>query len=193
MGAQRGGPGARKALTLGDIMSREVITVHPEMTLREVMEVLTDRSVSGAPVVAADRVVGVISATDVLEFEVATPGVPTEREEPTEWGEWEPETWEEGAEPPAAYYSEMWSDAGAEVLERFQRIEGPEWDVLREHTVSEAMTRTLCALSPDTDVHVAAEYMLKAAIHRVLVVADARLVGIVTTTDIVRAVAERRL
>lgn len=193
MNVQKGDKSPRTVLTLGDIMSADVITVHPEMTLREVMEVLTDRVVSGAPVVAGDRVVGVISATDVLEFEVATPGVPTEREESTEWGELEPEGWEEGAEAPAGYYSEMWSDAGAEVLERFRQIEGPEWDVLREHTASEAMTRTLCALPPETDVHAAAEYMLKAAIHRVLVVEHARLVGIVTTTDIVRAVAERRL
>jgi CBS-domain-containing membrane protein len=118
--------------------------------------------------------------------------VPTERGEQTEWGELEPETWEEGTEAPADYYSEMWSDVGAEVLERFGQ-EGPEWDVLREHTASEAMTRTLCALPPDTEVPAAAQYMLKAAIHRVLVVEDARLIGIVTTTDIVRAVAERRL
>jgi CBS domain-containing protein len=191
MNASRGEKG-RRTVTLRDIMSPDVITVHPEMTLREVIEVLTDRSVSGAPVVAGDRVVGVISATDVLEFEAATPGVPTERGEQTEWGELEPETWEEGTEAPADYYSEMWSDVGAEVLERFGQ-EGPEWDVLREHTASEAMTRTLCALPPDTEVPAAAQYMLKAAIHRVLVVEDARLIGIVTTTDIVRAVAERRL
>lgn len=180
-------------LRLRDIMSSDVITVHPEMTLRDVIGVLTGRGVSGAPVVAGDRVLGVISATDVLEFETATPGVPTERDDRSEWGEWEPEEWEEGAEPPAGYYVEMWPDAGADIGERFRSVEGPEWDVLAEHTVSEAMTRTLCALSPEAEVPAAAEYMLKAGIHRVLVVDEGRLAGIVSTTDIVRAVAERRI
>ena len=183
----------KTVLTLRDIMSSDVISVHPDMTLREVIAILTDRSVSGAPVVAGDRVLGVLSATDILEFETANPGVPTERDEQTEWGEWEPEEWAEGAEPPATYYSDLWSDVGAEVSERFKSVEGPEWDVLGEHTVSEAMTRTLCALSPDTDVPAAAAYMLKAGIHRVLVVDESRLVGIVSTIDIVRAVAERRI
>lgn len=180
-------------LTLRDIMSKDVITVSPETTLREVAELLSDRKVSGAPVVAGDRVVGVVSATDLIGFDAASPGVPTEGDDQTEWGEYEPTEWEEGAEPPAAYYSQMWSDVGAEVLERFRSTEGPEWNVLEEHTVGEVMTRSLCALPPDTEVAAAAQYMLKAGIHRVLVVEDGGLVGIVTTTDIVRVVAERKI
>lgn len=177
-----------------DLMSGEVVALGPEMTLREAIEILTEKSVSGAPVVASGRVVGVLSATDVLEFLTSTPAVPTRKEESPEWGEWGPaEEWEEGLEPPASYYSAMWENAGAEVRERFEQVEGPEWDLMEEHTVGEIMTRSLCALPPEADVAEAARYMLKTGIHRVLVLDKGQLVGIITTTDIVRAVGEKRL
>ncbi len=181
-------------LRVRDIMSTDVVTVSPELALRETIELLADQHVSGTPVVAGSKVVGVISATDLLRFEAATPGVPTERPNQMEVGEWgAPEEWEEGAEAPAAFYSEMWSDVGADVLERFREVQGPEWDVLAEHTVAEAMTPTLCAVPPDAEVAKAAAYMVRAGVHRLLVIDKGKLVGIVTTTDIMRAVAEGRL
>jgi len=55
------------------------------------------------------------------------------------------------------------------------------------------MTRTLCTLTPDSEVHEAAAYMVRAGVQRLLVTRNLELVGIVTATDILRAVAERRL
>lgn len=106
---------------LHDIMTVEVLTVGPETTLREAAELLFNEHVSGVPVVAAGHVVGVASATDILDFVSSEPGVPTERREMLEWGEWsEVEAWEEGAEPPAAFFVDYWSDAGADVRERMR-------------------------------------------------------------------------
>jgi len=65
--------------------------------------------------------------------------------------------------------------------------------VLQEHTVSEAMNRSVCSLPPDADVPRAAEYMQRNGIHRVLVMDGDRLLGIVTTSDIARAVADHQL
>lgn len=173
------------------IMSEDVITVEPEMSLREAVDVLRKGSFSGAPVVAAGEVLGVISATDILEFEASTPGAPTEREDQVELGEWgSPEPWEEGADPPARFFTELWSDAGADVVERFDETESPEWDILEDYSVGEVMTRTVISVSPDADIREAAARMAEAEVHRILVLDDHSIAGIVTTTDIVRAVAE---
>lgn len=181
-------------LKLRDIMTRDVVTVSPDLSLRETMELLATKHLSGAPVVAGTKVIGVISATDLLSFAATLPGVPTERPELNEWGEWEtPLEWEEGTEHSGGYFSELWSDVGAEVDERFREVSGPEWNALEEHTVAEAMSRRICSLPSDADVPKAADYMRRAGVHRLLVMDDNRLSGIVSTTDIARAVAQHRL
>jgi CBS domain-containing protein len=64
------------------------MTLEPQMTLREAMEILTAREVSGAPVVSGQRVVGVISATDLLSFAAAPPRNSDRWTEPSPAGEW---------------------------------------------------------------------------------------------------------
>ena len=66
-------------LRVRDIMSTDVLTVAPQTTVREAMELLSRRHVSGAPVVSGDVLVGVVSANDLMAFAAAIPGVPTER------------------------------------------------------------------------------------------------------------------
>ena len=181
-------------LRVRDIMTKEVLTVDPEMTLRDAMELLASRHVSGAPVVAGDQVVGVVSATDFLSFASSTPLVPTEGSEPYEPDEPEPiAEWEEGDEPPGTFFSELWADAGADVTERMAEVATAEWDRFSEHMVSEVMTRTLCSVRGDTAVEVAADTMRSAGVHRLLVMDEGRLVGILTTKDIAAAVADHRL
>ena len=180
-------------LTVRDLMTTDVATVDPDLTLREAVELFTQRHVSGAPVTAGGRLLGVLSASDVLAFEGATPGIPTERPE-LELEEWnEPTEWVEGEEAPAAFFNDLWSDAGADVLERFTEVSGPEWDRLAEHTVGEAMTPSLCSVAAFVDIYTAAEYMVKAGVHRLIVTDEGRLVGLLSSMDIVRAVAEQRL
>ncbi|MEE8596085.1 MAG: CBS domain-containing protein, partial [Gemmatimonadota bacterium] len=169
---------------LHDIMSVQIKSLTPNMTLREAAEFLTTEHIGGAPVISGERIVGVASVTDVLDFVSSNPGPPTLREESADWSEpGAEERWSRGDEPASTYFEEFWADAGAQVDERFRKTTSPEWDVLEEHVVSEVMTEQLCELSPETDVQEAAEFMLQAEIHRVLVTKDARLVGVVSTTD----------
>ena len=60
---------------------------------------------------------------------------------------------------------------------------------LETMTVAELMTPRPITVSPETDVKEAAQQMLYADVHRLFVTADERLVGVISTTDIVRAVA----
>mgnify|MGYP001584691211 CR=1 FL=1 len=181
-------------LHISRIMTTDVVTVSPDLALRDAMDLFIARHISGAPVVAAQRVIGVVSTTDFLTLAASLPGAPTVREPQAELGEWgQPEEFEEGGEPPATFFTEMWDDAGADVAERIATPDSPEWNVLNEATVSEAMTQNICSLPPDTDVPRAADYMQRHGVHRVLVMEGDRLLGIVTTSDVARAVAEHQL
>ena len=181
-------------LRLRDIMTKDVVTVSPELTVRDAMVLFAGRHLSGAPVVASGKVVGVISATDLMEFASSLPGIPTERPSSQEEEEWEEPIEELGEdEAPQAYFADTWEDAGADVTERMGEVSGPEWNALEEHTVTEAMTRALFSLPPNTAVELAAQRMREAGVHRVLVMQDAELLGIVTTKDISNAVADHKL
>ena len=179
-------------LTMRDIMTRDVVTVDPDLSIRDAMELLASRHVGGAPVIAGSRVIGVISMTDLTEFAASLPGTPTEgvesrREEP------------EGAEelgdgdPQAIFFTELWDDASDAVVERFEAVNTPERNVLEEHTVGEAMTRGARAVSPGTSVLKAAAIMTEEGIHRILVMDGERLVGIVSLTDIAKAAVAHKL
>ena len=180
-------------LALRDIMTRDVVTVSPELSLRDAMALLTTQHISGAPVVSRGRVVGVVSLTDLAGFAASSPGVPTERTDPGQWDDDDGLEWLPDEEPPSAYFAQLWDDAGAEVTERLASTTGPEWNVLEEHTVSEAMNRTISSLPAATPVEDAAELMQRTGIHRVIVMDDGKLVGVVTTKDISDAVADQKL
>ncbi len=67
---------ARKVILVGktsrdtlvrEIMSSKVVTIHPDQTVEEAMELMTNRRVRHLPVVAEGRVFGVISIGDVVK------------------------------------------------------------------------------------------------------------------------------
>jgi CBS domain-containing protein len=184
-------------LQLRDIMTTDVATIHPEMTLREAVELLASRHISGAPVVANGKVLGVISVSDLLAFVAAPPedeAAPVDDEaaavEDEAWRE--SLDWDERDEPSSRHLAELWERSGgtapAEPTEARRQS-----DLLREHTVAEAMTPRIFSLPPTADVSAAAEYMQVAEMHRVFVMEHGHLAGIVTTSDIARAVAEQRI
>jgi CBS domain-containing protein len=181
-------------LRLRDIMTRDVVTLDAQMTLRDALEILAARQISGAPVLEGERIVGMFSAMDAMEFLATTPGVPdvVDSQEDEERGTTEAED-EPAADAPAAYFVDFWSNAGADVAERFNDVNAAAWDLLAEHTVAEAMSRSLVALGPAADVRAAADAMQRARSHRVVVMEGLRLVGIVSALDIARAVSQRRL
>lgn len=182
---------------LREIMTCDIVTMTPETTVREAMELLATNHVSGAPVVSGGTLVGVVSASDLMAFAGALPGVPTERDTNAEWVETgEPPVDVEDEtdnEAPGAFFSDLWEDAGADVAMRFENVSSPEWNFLEEHDVSEVMTRIpLATLAPDESAEAAAELMRENHIHRVLVVENDRVIGIVSSFDIARAVADHR-
>jgi CBS domain-containing protein/anti-sigma regulatory factor (Ser/Thr protein kinase) len=53
-------------LRIGDIMTRRLITVTPETTMREIKQVLRDNRISGLPVVRDEHLVGIVSIEDLI-------------------------------------------------------------------------------------------------------------------------------
>ena len=141
-------------LKIKDIMTRDVVCATPDMTLRDAMELLSERHVSGAPVVVRGRVVGIFSATDLL-----------------------------------AYLADL-NDTTPSLT--FRRRRG-RTTPLEDATVDEVMTRKVQSLPPDCSVDEAAILMGQRQIHRVLVMQGDVLLGIVSTSDVAKAVAEHRI
>jgi CBS domain-containing protein len=183
-------------LRVHEIMTSPVVSVTPDTPVRDAIDLLATRHLSGAPVVSGGRVVGVISTNDLMSFLAQLPAVPAARPADDESdddvvvgaNEADSETaWQ------ASYFAQLWDDAGAETTTRFENSSSPEWDVLVEHDVSEVMTRSpIHTVLPDDSAEHAARLMQLEAIHRVLVLDGERLVGIVSALDITKAAADQR-
>jgi CBS domain-containing protein len=129
-----------------ELMQPNVRTISSEASVAEVVVSLADGHISGLPVVDnGGRIVGVVSATDVLTAEAEAEGPTMGR------------------------------------------------DLMEETSVSEIMTPRPYTVAPDEDVREAARQMLYAEVHRLFVAEGDRLVGVISTTDIVRAVATGKL
>jgi signal-transduction protein with cAMP-binding, CBS, and nucleotidyltransferase domain len=50
-----------------EIMTEKVLTVHPEQSMSECMELMTNKRVRHLPVVSENKLVGIISIGDVLK------------------------------------------------------------------------------------------------------------------------------
>ena len=179
--------------TVRELMATEPVTVEPEETLRVAADLLTASGVSGAPVTRNGHVVGVVTLSDIVEFEADDPGVPVHRPEMLDEAEEdvdEPGLPEE-QDPYSRWFVEMW-DSVVDVSTRFE-TDAPEWNTLDQHTVAEVMSNVVHSVRPDADVREAAALMQERSIHRLLVMEDEQLVGILSAWDIVRGVANGKV
>jgi CBS domain-containing protein len=148
-------------------MQTSVLTVAPETPLADVQRLFVEEGIGGAPVVDERGVVlGVITAADLLR------AVDEERDTAL-------------AEP--LYFRETLEFSSPDWTHRLEDFQ----DRLRELRASDAMTEGIVSVSPDAPVSEVARRMREHRVHRVLVVKDASLVGIVSTFDLV-ALLERQ-
>ncbi len=149
------------ALTAADIMTREVIAVTPATPVAEFARLCAEDRISGAPVVTVDgRLVGVVSRTDLL-----------------------PALLESGAGSPG-------EGGGAEGFggddDDFDGLPDPEGESVAERmgTVDEIMQTDPVTVPPAMPVADVARRMAKERIHRVLVTEKGRILGIITSLDL---------
>lgn len=183
-------------LTLQDIMTSDVFTVSPDLPLSDLLELFSSRHIGGAPVVAGGKVVGVVSATDLLAFAAALTAKRGEPENGARLDQWSEETEVElfdADEPSAAYFTHLWNDPDETTDVSWEEVASDGRDSLQEHTAADVMSRDVKSMPPGTEVTAAAAFMNAAGIHRVLVMTEDHLDGIVTSMDVVDAVAKHQI
>jgi CBS domain-containing protein len=152
-----------------DVMNSDVLTVRDDMSVTDLAEFLTDNEISGAPVEDAEgRLIGVVSLTDVA-------AAFTGQRDQAVLSHGEPD-----------FYLRNWEDKfNAEDLAGLRIAES-------EATVGEIMTPSVFAVEDETPVSNVAEKMIHSHIHRLLVTRDRKVVGIVTTSDLLGLLVEAR-
>jgi CBS domain-containing protein len=178
-------------LCLRDIMTSELEKLTPETTIREAMEMFTSNHLSGAPVLAGDRVVGVVSMTDLLSFILTGPSKAGDSEEAaTDRMDISEDIDEDDEEMESALASEdAWDEWTIGTEARIDEATPTGDALLDQCTVEEVMNTDIFALKPDATVRQAAKLMGEKGIHRVLVMKGKTLLGIVSAFDIARAVS----
>jgi CBS domain-containing protein len=140
-----------------DVMTPNVITVDPGTTVQALAALLSERGISGAPVVdAAGKLVGIVSEGDLLH----RPEIGTEAHNPAQRSWW---------------------------LEDFAAMQAREYVKSHGRTVNDIMTRDVVTVTEETDLGEVARLLETNRIKRVPVMRGDKIVGIVSRSNLVRA------
>jgi CBS-domain-containing membrane protein len=146
---------------VADVMSRDVITVKPETSLRELAEILSQKNINGVPVIDdAGEVIGVVCESDLVE-----------RNKPLHI--------------PTVFFI-LDSIIPLENPWRIQK----EFKRLTSTKVEDIYSSPAISVNPDTDITEVARIMSKKKIHTFPVVDRGKLVGVVGKGDVIRSLIQ---
>ncbi len=142
-----------------DVMSRNVITVHPDTHIQDVAALMTEHHLRALPVVDEEnRVVGIITESDLFLKEKGIPFSAVKL----------PALFEKWVDP--SHLSEIYMAAS-------------------EHTAADVMTEEVVTVEPDDSVGHSAYLMFKHDFRTLPVVENKKLVGIISRVDFIRLLA----
>lgn len=173
---------AATELRVRDIMHPRVIRILPDATVRQLISLLAYYGVGNVPVVErSGRVIGVVSAADVLHLAAEESRVPI-------W--YVPREQAMAGEPMAQPRSPTEPTAP----EQYQALYRPLLEDLSDHvlvacTVREVMMPVTVSVPPTATIPELAHCLLRTGVDRALVVDQEKLLGVVTSADLLRAVA----
>jgi CBS domain-containing protein len=180
-------------LSVKDIMRTDVVTTSPDTSARQLAKLLADEEITGVPVLDLnDELVGVVSSTDLVRLAADESGVEVRSRglrlgvDPALDPDLDPD--DAAVQDPYGFFLPEDSPfTGARVLEQWP---DSEFDSV---LVRDIMTPVSFSVQPDTPVPELCEFLVRGRIHRAVVVDDSGLVGIVTSADVLKAVAEQRV
>ncbi len=155
-------------LKVKDIMTRQVLTVRPDTSVKEAAALLAEKAISGVPVVDGDKVVGIFSESDILH------SIKTTRKDlhlvyPS-------------VSPLGVAFQEEVTQR--EILEAYQEA--------GRMPVKDVMTKQVVTVDPEMTVNDAVRKMMDHRINRLPVLDKGLLVGIVTRGDIIKGLAKNK-
>lgn len=154
-----------RPITAADLMSPDVLTVPEDMTVRDLAAFLMEHEISGAPVVdSGGRLVGVVSVIDIADLAAGA--------EEDEDGD------DEVA--PGSFFATGFGGGAPEGLADLGPFEGEEGEM----RVGEIMNPEVYSVPEDATVSQVASTLLNHHIHRLLVIEEGRVLGIITTSDL---------
>ena len=142
-----------------DIMTKEVITVSPEVTVEKAAKILSENNISGVPVVDNGELKGIISEKDLIV-----------KDKKLHFPDYIP-----------------FLD-GIIYLDNYKKFE-KEFKKFIAVNVEDLMTEDVVTISPDTPVDEIATLMVEKEVNRIPVVEEGKIAGIVTRADLVRDLA----
>lgn len=149
------------------VMKKDVKTVPPTMTVAELEARFNLHKVSGFAVVDDGKLVGVVSRSDVLA--ALSPGLDISQ---------------------VIYRDDGGIEADNQTVFRISDTLGDRANTLH---VKDIMTTNVLTVGPNDYIHEAADIMYRKRIHRIFVIQDDRLEGIITPFDFVRLYAQDRI
>ena len=159
------------AILARHIMQRDVRTVDPDMSLAVLEDTLLRHRISGVPVLEHGEVVGIVSRSDIvrtLSLDRSLAGLVSD------------------------FYRQIADVSGEPAASEWKRAQGLE-EHLAQRRVRDAMTPELITVSPDTPIQDVARLMLDRHVHRLLVTEGKRLLGLISSSDLVQVIADGRL
>jgi CBS domain-containing protein len=147
-------------LTAQDVMTRDVVTVTKETSVRELAEIFTARKISCAPVLdASGDLVGVVTESDLIEQD-RNLHIPTVI---------------------SLFDWVIYLESGKKFEQQLKKMTGQSvGDIFQEEVVT---------VVPSTPVSEIAELMTRHRIHSLPVVDGRKVVGIVARIDLIRSLA----
>jgi CBS domain-containing protein len=151
------------AMRAMDVMTTDVITVNPEMTIQALATLLAERGISGAPVTdPAGKLVGVVSEGDLLH----RAEIGTARRHRIRRRSW--------------WLDHFAADAARDYIKSHGR------------TVNDIMTRDVVTVAEETDLGDVAAILEAKRVKRVPVMRGDKIVGIISRANLVRALGATR-
>jgi CBS domain-containing protein len=145
-----------------DVMTTDVATVGEDWSLEQLARFLVDRSISGAPVVTPyGKLVGVVSVTDLARAQT-------------------------GAEAPAEihdFFAKSFDSGFSLSPDELQDLHIAKESGRR---VRDIMTPAVFEVSEDASIPEIAEMMVRGRIHRVFVLRDRAVAGVVSALDLIK-------
>lgn len=130
----------RKRVPVSSIMSKDLHTLNPTQSLSEAEKIFNNKNVRHIPVVEGDRLVGVISRTDLLRVSMT------------------------------------------DLDDEEDRVESVVFDMF---TLPQVMTKNPITVNADTTIRETARILSLQSFNGLPVLEDGKLVGIVTSTDLI--------